>query len=595
MTTTPTLWGKQLTVSASATASGASIAALDEGGFAIVWQDSGDLFGQTFDFLGDAKGGNFLSSLSGVASALSWPQAVQLGSGRLAVSYVAEASPADHDIYSAVRFGSAFSSGADFNPVDTSLQDDVVVLEAERTQDENFAVLWVRSAPGGNESLIFQRMDSQGAALGSQVLVDPTSTESQIDGDLTVLANGNIVVSWDTFNFTSLTHTLLMRVFSAQGTPISGEIPFAPTPNAAFPEVEALSNGNFVAAWQDVTDGGIYHRVFDENGDTVSIRHFYNAGFSILPEVAALQDGGYLLGWSDFNGTEGDGSSDGSLTFQRFDATGGTVGGPLVIDNPGDQSLLDLQTLSDGRVLATFSNETGDSTDETTLAYQIIDPRDAVMQGTNGADNIAGRSDDNAISGLEGEDYIVGLGGDDLLRGNAGADHLVGNVGDDGLYGGSGNDLLKGGDGDDLLLGGSGDDKALGSDGNDQLFGQGGDDLLVGGLGRDLLAGGSGQDTFDYNSVDESGKKAALQDVIADFVHGEDRIDLRTIDAMQGTAGNQSFTFIGAAAFSAEGQVRFVQTASQTIVQGNVSGTGGPELVITLDGLVGLSASDFVL
>jgi hypothetical protein len=93
--------------------------------------------------------------------------------------------------------------------------------------------------------------------------------------------------------------------------------------------------------------------------------------------------------------------------------------------------------------------------------------------------------------------------------------------------------------------------------------------VLTGGLGRDTLTGASGRDIFDFNLTIESGRGAQHDTVNFRRVDG-DRLDLSTIDAdIDGTAGNQAFTFIGSAAFSGvDGQLRF----SRGLLQGDTNG-----------------------
>ena len=91
---------------------------------------------------------------------------------------------------------------------------------------------------------------------------------------------------------------------------------------------------------------------------------------------------------------------------------------------------------------------------------------------------------------------------------------------------------------------------------------------------------------------------AATRDLIQGFTlgGGGDKIDLSSIDAMAGTAGNQAFAFIGNAAFSAEGQIRFDVVAGHTIIEINTAGVSGAEMGIDLAGaLPGLNAASFVL
>lgn len=139
--------------------------------------------------------------------------------------------------------------------------------------------------------------------------------------------------------------------------------------------------------------------------------------------------------------------------------------------------------------------------------------------------------------------------------------------------------MLRGGDGGDILTGGVGGD------------------LIAGGNGRDRLNGNGGNDAFDFNTAAESGVTAATRDVIDGFVHAADEIDLATIDAKAGTEGNQVFSFIGAARFSAEGQIRAVRAGDDTLIQLNIAGASGAEASILLSNFAAgsLTAGDFVL
>jgi Ca2+-binding RTX toxin-like protein len=125
--------------------------------------------------------------------------------------------------------------------------------------------------------------------------------------------------------------------------------------------------------------------------------------------------------------------------------------------------------------------------------------------------------------------------------------------------------------------------EALRFDGSAELDGFfrliGGADQLFGGLGADQLAGNGGNDRFVYSAVDQS--TAASRDTISGFASG-DRIDLSGIDAILGTAANETFAFIGSGAFSAAGQVRLVQSGSDWLLEANVDGTLTADLVIGL-------------
>ncbi len=81
-------------------------------------------------------------------------------------------------------------------------------------------------------------------------------------------------------------------------------------------------------------------------------------------------------------------------------------------------------------------------------------------------------------------------------------------------------DILTGGNGADQLFGNGGADHLDGGEGDDRLWGNKGNDVLIGGKGANLLLGGEGNDTFVIRAGNQH-----LQ-IIHDFIHGDDRIDL---------------------------------------------------------------------
>jgi len=152
-------------------------------------------------------------------------------------------------------------------------------------------------------------------------------------------------------------------------------------------------------------------------------------------------------------------------------------------------------------------------------------------------------------------------------------DQLIGSAVANTINGNAGNDYIDGQDGNDLLLGG---------DGNDGVVGGNGADTLIGGAGQDKMSGGAGNDRFAWSTTKES--PAGGGDAITDFSFG-DILDFQLIDARVSTGGNQAFTWIGSAAFSGEGQLRFQGGSGGVFIQGNTSGLTGAELEVFLAGV----------
>lgn len=239
----------------------------------------------------------------------------------------------------------------------------------------------------------------------------------------------------------------------------------------------------------------------------------------------------------------------------------------------------------------------------------------------SGIENISGSDYADVLNGYEyGVNTLWGQGGDDTLQGYGHGDTLDGGTGiDTASYSsssagvsvylntghGDGGDAeddtlisienLRGSNHGDTLGGNNGVNVLEGRSGKDELKGFGGADTLVGGTGADTLVGGLGADNFVWESIADTGIAAATMDLVADFDHaGGDKIDLHAIDANATINGNQDFTFIGTAGFSAPGQIRYVDDGVDTFIVLNTDANPIDDAAIRIAGLHTPDASWFV-
>ena len=131
-----------------------------------------------------------------------------------------------------------------------------------------------------------------------------------------------------------------------------------------------------------------------------------------------------------------------------------------------------------------------------------------------------------------------------------------------------------------MLRGDSGDDVLVGRGGGDRLAGNGGSDHLVGGAGRDVF------DFGDYGS-------GWMADTVADFTRGQDKLlfdrsdfgagALRIVNSPNplATAAGPTLTF--------ETDTRRLWFDADGVRDGD-----SPDLLMTLNGVNGLAASDFM-
>ena len=251
---------------------------------------------------------------------------------------------------------------------------------------------------------------------------------------------------------------------------------------------------------------------------------------------------------------------------------------------------------------------------------EIIFGGDDVISG-NGS--LYGFGGNDVITGGDGNDTLDGGNGDDSLKGGAGIDSMAGGNGNDTYYVGQSGDIIieAASSGNDhvyssvsysiagihvesLTLTGSSHTSATanglantlrGNSGNNTLDGGAGYDTLMGGAGADQLFGGSGADTFLYMSYKQS--EMAARDTIFDFCSADgDRIDVSAIDAQTTLAGNQTFSFIGTAAFSnTAGELRYTIQNGQTFIHADLNGDSEIDFSVKLATAVSLVGSDFIL
>ena len=208
------------------------------------------------------------------------------------------------------------------------------------------------------------------------------------------------------------------------------------------------------------------------------------------------------------------------------------------------------------------------------------------------------------IRGSAFGDYLYGDAGANILRGDAGGDVLYGAGNSDTIYYSTSpfsvsvdlsSNSATGGDAQgDVLVS---VENVFGTAFGDVLVGDSASNTLVGWLGIDMMAGNGGNDIFRWSALGESGTAAGTRDLVTDFyrAHG-DLLDFSGIDANANLAGDQAFAFIGFAAFSATGQLRYTfDGLGSTIIELNAQGSLAADMAVQLTGQTNMAAIDFIL
>jgi hypothetical protein len=319
---------------------------------------------------------------------------------------------------------------------------------------------------------------------------------------------------------------LRAQIFSASGAKVGNDILLntSTTGSQVRSDVTALADGRFAATWEsypNFTVQRVYTQVFAADGSKIGTEHLVSEfGVSVEradPEIATLADGRYMIAWADASHLGGDATGY-AIRAQIFSASGLPDGAAFDVNTTtkSDQYEPSIAVLTDGRVMISWNDLSFAGPGDTSgfaVRGQIIDPRIAAV-------NVAGT------------DRILGTGGADFLRGDNGNDSLDGGVGNDRIWSG---------------------------------------------VGADVLTGGAGADVMIFTSAAE-----AKGDKITDFEHLMDKISL--------TAFMPGGHFVGSAALSAAGDVRYDQTSG--ILSGDVNGDGRADWTLTLQNKALLTPPD---
>lgn len=515
------------------------ITVLSNGNLLVTWTE---VLGQPTDEFDDVDGAIFARVLTADGAAVSdiiqintfgpyvqdRPQVLAMNSGTFAIGYTSTLSPGDGPSDSDVFIRSFAADGSATGNFSIDLIQDTnsgsqVLREIVPLSGSRYAVL-----VEGGTGYVF---NFGGSYLGGLSEVD----------DLVQLANGNIVTASSDANDVTLTlYSSLFRVpagFEGIYDPLSFKIDgSANTKAIGNVELAALAGGGFALAFLekiDTDNSALNISIVNDYGqlefERVPVEHaIAYDGDDAQFDMIGLSGGGFALAIT----TPDQGGASLGVDILLFDADGQLETKLRANANSaGTQADPVLTELPDGRIVLSFSDDSGDS-NTLRLAYFEVDGAtgkfvgsagDDVLGGVGGNDRIFGLAGNDQIKGRGGHDRLFGGDGDDTLDGGNGNDALRGGNGADTLIGGAGNDGLGGGAGDDRLLGGDGRDVLGGAAGNDRLFGQKGNDVLKGGLGDDVMTGGPGKDTFVF-VYDRTG-----DDHITDFNAAQDvlQIDLR--------------------------------------------------------------------
>lgn len=336
----------------------------------VVWQDSslqGDnslqgIKGQYFDETGQKLGAEFQVN-STISSAQVVPDVVAVGNAFFVTwtDYSGQGGDASGSSIKVKMLAPSLPSSADIL-VNTTTLGAQTAASLHALANGSIVVTWTDASgvAGDASGQSIQGRVIFGSSAGPQFLINTTTTGAQAEPEVTALANGGFVVSWEDSSGQggdASGKSIKAQVFDGAGAKFGAEFLVNTTTagDQAGVSLAAMEDGGFVAVWAGGDGLDISAQRFDDSGAKVGPELLVNtetSGWQTAPVVVAVPGGGFFVGWQTNFLDIGD------LKGQFFAADGSKAGHEFRINQStaNTQSGLAVSVISDNQLMATWSD-----------------------------------------------------------------------------------------------------------------------------------------------------------------------------------------------------------------------------------------------
>ena len=333
---------------------GGVLAALADGGWAVVWNSDGQdgyyqgVYGQVYNADGTLRHAEFQVS-SYATYQHQEPQITSLPDGGFMVTWTSNGQDGDSwGVYAQRYDAHGDRIGTEFR-LNTTVSADQS-SPAITVQGDGSGVVFACEDNSAGNKVVGKRIPLPDAgtsqaieAAGAQQQVNVTTTNQQTNPVVTKLADGSYVVAWQSYNQDGYGWGVYARHYDAAGHEIlwngaQQELQlstFNAQGNQYDPTIVGLADGTFAAAWYDDHAGAsIYVRRFAANGTALALLDASGTSTTAElrvnsfapsnqndPSLAALANGGFAITWQNY---AQDGSSWGIFA-KQFNLVGGQL------------------------------------------------------------------------------------------------------------------------------------------------------------------------------------------------------------------------------------------------------------------------------
>ncbi len=304
--------------------------------------------------------------------------------------------------------------------VNTTTSDNQGFPEVATNGNGTFVVAWESLGQDGDGFGIFgQRLDRDGAPIGTEFAVSSTAAGNQFDPSVGVWPDGGFVVTWASYGQDGSGYGIYAQRFDSAGTMVGAETPVNTYTMAdqEYPDVAIGADGGYLIVWeshgQDNSFAGVYGQLYDSAGAAVGDEIQINTTTQEEQDetaVTATSDG-YIVAWeSGGNDTSGD-----AVMMQFLDLDGNYVGNEMQVNTSisDDQEDPDLARLSDGTIAVVWESDGQDGDGETVVGQLFASDGTPLGGEIQINATTLGNQEDPRIAAIGDEAFLVIFTGDE--------------------------------------------------------------------------------------------------------------------------------------------------------------------------------------
>jgi len=289
-----------------------AVSGLNDGGFVVVWQsgvNSDAIRGQRYNAVGSPVDNEFQVNI-GTGYSHRRASVSSLNDGGFVVVWVNEAYA---NIYGQCYDAVGLPIDNDFR-INTYLAGSQENPSVSGLNDGGFVVAWSGEGQGDDYGIYGQRYNSTGFPVSGEFRINNYTPHFQMFPSVTGLSDKGFVVVWMTEIQDGHNYGIYGRVYNTEGNPLTSEfqVNTYTTSPQRYPSVSSVSGDRFVVAWesenQDGSLYGIFGQCYEATGLPLSNEfqiNTYTTSYQWYPSTSGLNDGRFVVVWQSF-GQDGD-------------------------------------------------------------------------------------------------------------------------------------------------------------------------------------------------------------------------------------------------------------------------------------------------